>query len=66
MESQPRNLEFKNYPAQLSPLCTLSFMYLECSHYHLTASAILSALGLALLSVSGSPGLLKSDKLLLL
>ena len=58
MESQPQNLEFKNYPGNVHPSVHCHFIYLDCSHYQLTASALLSALGLALLSVSGSLGLL--------
>ena len=64
MESQPHNLEFKNYPESFHSCVHCHFIYLDCSHYQLTASALLSALGLALLSVSGSLGFLKSEKLL--
>ena len=62
MESQPRNLEFKNYHESFQPCVQKTghchFIYLDCSLYQLAASALLSALGLALLSVSGSLGLL--------
>ena len=50
MESQPLNLEFKNYPENFHHCVHCNYIYLDCSHYQLTVSALLSALGLALLS----------------
>ena len=58
MESQPQNHEFNNYPENFHPCVHCHFIYLDCSHYQLTTSALLSALGLALLSVFDSLGLL--------